>query len=63
MAADVEDVEDALGIEEALISVGVVAGEEVDGEAHPTETHQEKDQPRNAKTTVRSSPSDSNKSG
>ena len=61
MVAGVEDAEDALDIEEAPIIAGVVVEEEVDA-AHPTDTRQEKDQPRNAKTTVRSSPSDSSKS-
>ena len=62
MVADVEDVEGALAIEETPISVGVVAGEEVDEGERLTEAHQEKDQPHNVKTMVRSSPNDSSKS-
>ena len=63
MVAGAEDAEDAPDIEEAHIIAGVVVEEEVDVAAHRTETRQEKDQPRNAKTMARSSPSDSSKSG
>lgn len=59
----VEDAEDALFIEETPIFVEAVAEEEVDETVHPTGTRREKVQLHNVRMTVRSSLSDSNKSG